>query len=122
MLWQVVGPRPQLGSRLTKKGQARGTLAADLQVLKGGGSEGGYRGRIFVASDNTPVTFEAMIKACTDSGAFEGDVEFIGTAPPTGKRMYSRKTKETLGWQPQYKSFVEFMHETKGKDWYSSSL
>jgi nucleoside-diphosphate-sugar epimerase len=96
--------------------------AGALQVLRGAGSEDGYRSQIFVGCDNAPVTFEDMVKACIDSGAFEGSVQFTGTDPASGKRMYNRRTKDQLGWEPKYSSFVDFMHSCKAKDWYASRV
>lgn len=99
----------------------RCTPPADAaQVLSGAGSDGGHRGRIFVASDDHPVTFGDMIAACTESGAFEGGVEFTGTGPPASKRMSSAASRQELGgFECKYRSFVDFMHEHKGRDWYS---
>jgi nucleoside-diphosphate-sugar epimerase len=91
-------------------------------VLQGAGSEEGYRGQIFVGCDNAPVTFVDMMKACTDCGAFEGSVQFSGTDPASGKRMYNHRTRDQLGWKPKHSSFVDFMHTCKAQDWYASKL
>eukprot|EP00775_Hariotina_reticulata_P004010 gene4010-4261_t len=95
-------------------------------ILKGDGSEGqGYRGKIFLGTDNHPLTFQEMVDACFASGLFgAGTVKFTGT-PETGgglgKKVNNDVTRKLLGnWTPKYNSFKQFFMDG-GKDYYNSS-
>lgn len=80
-------------------------LSAQLE----GSSEGG---EIFLATDGVPVTREKMVEACLacpdayDDGAMP---EFSVSDGPLGKSMTNPQTREKLGWEPVYPSFVDFV-------------
>ncbi|PSC68244.1 NAD(P)-binding domain [Micractinium conductrix] len=91
-------------------------------VLRGQGAPAGapYRGRVFLGCDGVPVTFEDMMAATLDSGAFSGSVTFTGPEGPVkGKRMSNPATRKQLQWEPKYPSYAQFMRDSKAHDWYS---
>lgn len=98
-----------------------------LAVLRGDGSGdgGGWRGRVFVGTDNHPLTFSEMVDACLASGQFgPGPVTFTGSPESgggLGKQVKNDVTRAALGgWEPKYDSFVGFF-QGGGTDYYSSS-
>jgi nucleoside-diphosphate-sugar epimerase len=82
------------------------------------------RGHVFIGTDNHPVSFDDMIKACNESGvpALQGAVTWTVSEEAStskGKRVFNDKTREMLGgWKPKYESFVSFM-KNGAKDFYS---
>ncbi|KAL4418741.1 hypothetical protein ABPG77_006414 [Micractinium sp. CCAP 211/92] len=92
-----------------------------LAVLRGDGSSEPYRGRVFLGCDGSPITFDDMMAATLDSGAFQGSVTFTAPEGPVkGKRMSNPATRAQLGWQPKYPSYADFMRQTGAKDWYTA--
>lgn len=92
-----------------------------LAVLRGDGSSEPYRGRVFLGCDGSPITFDDMMAATLDSGAFQGSVTFTAKEGPVkGKRMSNPATRAQLGWQPKYPSYADFMRQTGAKDWYTA--
>lgn len=96
-----------------------------FSILRGdGAAPGSHRGRVFIGTDNVPVSFADMMVACISSGVFQGNVTFTGTeaeATSKGKRVTNHETRKALGgWLPKYPSFKQFM-EAGGNDFYSQS-
>ena len=56
------------------------------------------------------------------TGAFpDGSVTFTAPeGPGKGKRMSNDPTRQQLGWAPKYASYVEFMAQTRARDWYNT--
>jgi nucleoside-diphosphate-sugar epimerase len=103
-----------------------------VAILRGDGAAaagapgGHWRGRVFVGADNHPLTFQDMVDACFDSGAFSGSVKFTAPEPTggvqLGKRVNNDISRAALGgWAPKYSSFVDFFKTTKGTDFYTTS-
>ena len=102
------------------------SLAAAILRGDGAPTGGAWRGRVFVGADNHPLTFQEMVDACFDSGAFSGSVKFTAPAPTNGvglgKRVNNDITRRKLGgWAPKHNSFVDFYKTTKGQDFYTTS-
>jgi len=88
-------------------------------IMCGNGSEQFYRGRIFLGTDGSPITFSDMMEAVEKSGAYTGSTTFIGPEGNSkGKLVSNCTTLRALGWQPKYGSFEEFM-AAGAQDWYS---
>ncbi|CAG9467744.1 unnamed protein product [Pedinophyceae sp. YPF-701] len=98
-----------------------------VAILRGRGSEGYYRGSVFVGSDNHPITFDDMMEAtrkCPQRYEGAKEVKFTATEPGPGgpgKEVDSSATNEQLGWGPIYLSFQTFM-AAGGKDRYTDDL
>lgn len=94
-------------------------------VLAGAGGSV-HRQCVFLGSDNNPVTFRDMMDACMKNPMFAGQppVEWLvpDQGPNKSKRVDNSATRLLLGgWKPKYDSFVSFMTEHEGKDFYTNS-
>ncbi|KAJ0976222.1 hypothetical protein J5N97_018187 [Dioscorea zingiberensis] len=68
------------------------------------------RGRVFLGSDNHPLSRQDLMDAVIQSGKFtEKFLGFTGTDGPLGKRLYNWKTRAEVGWDPKYPSFRQFL-------------
>ncbi|KAK9288300.1 hypothetical protein L1049_016751 [Liquidambar formosana] len=68
------------------------------------------RGRIFLGCDNHPVSRQEVMDLVIKSGKFSKKFEgFTGTNDPLGKRLNNSKTREEIGWEPNYPSFAQFL-------------
>lgn len=68
------------------------------------------RARVFVGSDNHPLSRQGIMDLVNKSGKFNGKFEgFTGTDGPLGKRLINSKTRAEIGWQPKYSSFAEYL-------------
>lgn len=85
-----------------------------VAVLRGDRCDGpgGYRGRVFVGSDNHPLTFQDMMDHCITSGVLQGQVTFTGAEDPSApqKVVDNSWTRRQLGWEPKFNSFKDFMY------------
>ena len=62
-----------------------------------------------------------MMDATIASGAYSGSVEFTGQADAKkGKILNNAATRAALQWQPNYKSYKDFM-AAGAKDWYTEN-
>ena len=62
-----------------------------------------------------------MMDATIASGAYSGAVEFTGQKDDkTGKILNNAATRNSLNWQPKYKSYKDFM-AAGARDWYSEN-
>ena len=85
---------------------AASAVAAALVAQLEGRTEGG---EVFLATDGVPVSRRDMVRACLDSGKFEGAMPtFAAEDESLGKRMSNPRTRQRLGWEPVYASFAEF--------------
>jgi len=77
----------------------------------------GLTGKIYLASDDEPVTREDICKAALESGLFPDSKMpvFKQETGPRGKTCDCSKTKTAINWQPKYPSFQEHMYNLGGK-------
>lgn len=68
-------------------------------------------GQRFIATDGTPVSRKQIIDAAREHPMYAGfDMPTFGEGGAS-KRLNNNWSKARLGWEPRYKSFVEFMRE-----------
>jgi len=87
--------------------------AADLVVraLEAGEEA---RGRIFLGSDNQPVTRQQICEAAMRHPSYAAKFQmptFTAQFGSKGKKYDNSKTREALNWEPKYASFDEFMDQ-----------
>ncbi|XP_015573316.1 uncharacterized protein LOC8262388 [Ricinus communis] len=69
-----------------------------------------FHGRIFLGCDNHPLSRQEVMDLVAKSGKFSKKFEaFTGTGDPSGKRLNNSKTREEVGWEPNYPSFAHFL-------------
>ncbi|KAJ9154450.1 hypothetical protein P3X46_027781 [Hevea brasiliensis] len=69
-----------------------------------------FRGRILLGCDNHPLSRQEVMDLVAKSGKFSKKFEgFTGTSDPLGKKLNNMKTREEVGWEPQYPSFTHFL-------------
>ncbi|KAG6766517.1 hypothetical protein POTOM_030603 [Populus tomentosa] len=72
------------------------------------------RSRIFLGCDNHPLSRQEVMDLVAKSGKFSKKfVAFTGTSDPLGKRLNNSKTREEIGWEPEYPSFAHFLGVSK---------
>lgn len=72
------------------------------------------RSRIFLGCDNHPLSRQEVMDLVAESGKFSKKfVAFTGTSDPLGKRLNNSKTREEIGWEPEYPSFAHFLGVSK---------
>jgi len=81
----------------------------------------GDPGGIYLACDDDPISRKDICEAALASGLFPGAnlPTFTSEIGPVGKICDSTITRKKLSWEPQYKSFDEYMRSTIGKKPYT---
>ncbi|XP_052208735.1 uncharacterized protein LOC127812339 isoform X2 [Diospyros lotus] len=68
------------------------------------------RNKIFLGTDNHPVSRQDVMDLVSKSGKFSKKFQgFTGTSGPLGKKLNNAKTQKELGWEPKYQSFAQFL-------------
>lgn len=77
----------------------------------------GSPGSIYLACDDDPISRRDICEAALASGLFPGTTlpTFTSEIGPIGKICDSSVTRKQLSWEPQHKSFDEYMRSTIGK-------
>ncbi|KEH31419.1 NAD(P)-binding rossmann-fold protein, putative [Medicago truncatula] len=68
------------------------------------------RKQIFLGCDNHPLSRQEMMDLVNRSGKFSKKFDkFNVTDGPLGKRLNNTRTRQEVGWEPQYPSFAHFL-------------
>jgi len=69
-------------------------------------------GEVFLVSDGAPISRREIVDAATEHEIYAGKgdaVEFTGGEGVDGKKYNSQKIRKLLGWEPNFKTFGNFM-------------
>jgi hypothetical protein len=81
-------------------------------------------GKVFLASDDVPVTRKEICEAALVSGCFPGATmpDFTDEVGAKGKTTDCSWTRKVLGWKPRYQSFCHTMYAVAGKEYESNKV